>query len=141
MPRDRRRAGNPREWLRRARSDLALAQVARGREGVLLEDLCFHAQQAAEKATKALLVARGVPFPKTHVIAELLTLAEDAGVSLADDIRQAARLTRFASQTRYPGAAEDVTADEHAEAVDVAARVVSWAEGLIGSSGMVPGAG
>ena len=80
MPPERRRAGDPREWLRRARGDLALAQVARGREGVLLEDLCFHARQAVEKGIKALLVARAVPFPKTHAITELLTLAEDAGV-------------------------------------------------------------
>ncbi len=39
---------DPREWLNRARSNLALAS-AQG-EGVYLEDLCFNAQQAVEKA-------------------------------------------------------------------------------------------
>jgi HEPN domain-containing protein len=43
-----------REWINRARSDLALARAKP--EGVYLEDLCFHAQQAAEKAIKALLI-------------------------------------------------------------------------------------
>lgn len=52
---------DPREWLNRARSDLALAKVAQ--ESVYLEDLCFHAQQGAEKAIKALLVKLGVEFP------------------------------------------------------------------------------
>ncbi|HEX5416749.1 MAG TPA: HEPN domain-containing protein [Chloroflexota bacterium] len=47
-------AGTPEEWLRRARSNLLRAQQPRP-EGVYWEDLCFDAQQAAEKAIKALL--------------------------------------------------------------------------------------
>ncbi|WP_456427531.1 HEPN domain-containing protein [Rhodocaloribacter sp.] len=43
------------DWLRYARSDLALARVEPP-AGVLTEMLCFHAQQAAEKALKALLI-------------------------------------------------------------------------------------
>lgn len=41
---------DPREWLNRARSNLALARAKS--PGIYLEDLCFHAQQAAEKAIK-----------------------------------------------------------------------------------------
>lgn len=52
---------DPREWLTRARSDLALARAHP--EGVLLEDLCFHAQQAAEKTIKAALVQHEIEFP------------------------------------------------------------------------------
>ncbi len=44
--------GSPADWLRHAASDLKLARIARPPE-VLLEALCFHAQQAAEKALKA----------------------------------------------------------------------------------------
>jgi HEPN domain-containing protein len=43
---------DPREWLNRARSNLVLARSWSAE--VYLEDLCFHAQQAAEKAIKAL---------------------------------------------------------------------------------------
>ena len=39
---------DPREWLNRARSNLALAKNRI--PGAYLEDLCFEAQQAAEKA-------------------------------------------------------------------------------------------
>ncbi len=55
---------DPREWLVRARSDLALAGSSLA--GVLLEDLCFHAQQAAEKAIKAVLIRHDTEFPLTH---------------------------------------------------------------------------
>jgi HEPN domain-containing protein len=65
---------DPREWLNRARSDLRLAgtQVA----GVYLEDLCFHTQQAAEKALKAILIRQGVAFRYVHDLAQLLTVVE-----------------------------------------------------------------
>lgn len=43
---------DPRAWLARAGSNLLLAQKGQ-RKGVMLEDLCFNAQQAAEKALKA----------------------------------------------------------------------------------------
>lgn len=52
-------------WLAYADSDLAVARGA-DRPGVLTETLCFHAQQAAEKAIKAVLVAGGAePHERT----------------------------------------------------------------------------
>ena len=45
---------DPREWLNRARSNLAMAKNRV--EGAYLEDLCFEAQQAAEKAIKAVMM-------------------------------------------------------------------------------------
>ena len=41
---------DPREWMNRAHSNLARAKL--WTDGVYLEDLCFDAQQAAEKAIK-----------------------------------------------------------------------------------------
>jgi HEPN domain-containing protein len=61
---------DPREWLNRARSNLLQAKAQR--RGVYLEDLCFSAQQAAEKAIKALLIKYDVKFPYTHDLAKLL---------------------------------------------------------------------
>jgi HEPN domain-containing protein len=48
---------DPREWLNRARSNLALAREQK--PGIYLEDLCFNAQQAVEKAIKGLLIKLG----------------------------------------------------------------------------------
>ena len=52
---------DPREWLNRARSNLARARSRDPR--FYLEDRCFDAQQAAERAIKAVLMARGVELP------------------------------------------------------------------------------
>ena len=47
---------DPREWLNRARSNLVRAKVFVS--GAYLEDLCFDAQQASEKAIKAVMIGR-----------------------------------------------------------------------------------
>ena len=71
MPHEGHFSGSPADWLRYAYSDLELARVERP-SNVLFEGLCFHAQQAAEKALKAVLIAKGLPAPKTHNIRTLL---------------------------------------------------------------------
>jgi len=48
---------DPQEWLIRAKGNLNLAEKGGRLKGVLLEDLCFNAQQAAEKALKGVCLA------------------------------------------------------------------------------------
>jgi hypothetical protein len=43
-------------------------------------------------------------------------------------VRKAEELTRYALVTRYPGMARPVSEQEYAEAVEIAERVVQWAE-------------
>jgi HEPN domain-containing protein len=119
------------EWLRRARSNLALARAGRSAPEVLYEDLCFEAQQAAEKAIKALLIDRKVAFPKTHAIMDLLTILALSGVAVPEEIRRAGLLTGYAVETRYPGLSEEVTKEDYAQALELAERVVRWAEALL----------
>ena len=120
---------DPREWLNRARSDLTLAKS--GSRGVYLEDLCFHAQQAVEKAVKALLTKRNVEFPYVHDIAGLLTLLERAGEEIPRSVRLAERLTRFAVFTRYPGVSPPVSRKEYDESIKSAEEVLRWAARII----------
>jgi HEPN domain-containing protein len=115
---------DPREWLNRARSDLLLAKSYE--EGIYLEDLCFHAQQAAEKAIKALLIRRGIEFPYVHDISDLMTLLEGAGEFLSESIRKGETLTRFAVFTRYPGVSPPVSHEEYEEALNLASEIVQW---------------
>ena len=64
--------------------------------------VCFHAQQAAEKVLKALLVYHGERPPRTHDLVVLLTRCIDAGARL-DDLEEDCRdLTFFAVSARYP---------------------------------------
>jgi len=117
---------DPREWLNRARSDLLLAKSKE--KGIYLEDLCFHAQQAAEKAIKALLIKHGVEFPYVHDITELLTLLERGGHRIPESIRKVETLTRFAVFTRYPGIAAPITLEEYEEALTLAEEVIRWVQ-------------
>jgi HEPN domain-containing protein len=126
---------DPREWLRRARSDIALARAGRITPDVLYQDLCFHAQQAAEKALKAVRVQLQREFPKTHSIVELLRLVGERGVILPEPVREAAVLTRYAVQDRYPGLAEDATPEDHQRAISPAERVLQWAESVVTANG------
>lgn len=130
MPHERRPPDDPREWINRACSNLVRAKAML--PGVYLEDLCFDAQQAAEKAIKAVLIARGAAFPPIHDLAGLLTILGQNGEAIPPAIADAARLTRFAVTTRYPGVTEPVTAEEHHRAVAIAEAVVMWAEVRVG---------
>jgi len=122
---------DPREWLNRAQSNLGLARV-KGND-IYLEDLCFHAQQAAEKAIKALLIKRGIEFPYVHDVAELLTLLEQKGIDLPERVKQGEKLTRFAVFTRYPGIASPVSQEEYEEALNLADEIVHWVKKQIDS--------
>ena len=106
MPLDDHLSGSPADWLRYARSDLELARITRPDE-VLFEGLCFHAQQAAEKALKAVLIAKGIPPPKTHNIRILLDLLSQVIVA-PQEIEDSAGLTDYAVTSRYPGDFEPV---------------------------------
>jgi HEPN domain-containing protein len=131
MPPRRKAPDDPLEWLNRARSNLARAKADIRLSDVYLEDLCFDAQQAAEKAIKAVLLNLRVPFPYIHDLAELLDLVQKAGKPIPKPVRDGGRLTRFAVVTRYPGMAEPVTREDYRRAVRIAERVFRWAEKLI----------
>jgi HEPN domain-containing protein len=92
--------GDPREWLRLARGDAAIAH-AEIRDAPL-ELLCFHAQQAAEKAIKAVLLAERVDLPRTHNLQLLIDLLDEQAFRVSGAVREAAPLTLYAVLTRYP---------------------------------------
>ncbi len=64
------------DWMRKAEGDLRAAEHLLALEQEDYFTAAFHAQQAAEKFLKALLVRHQVPFPKTHDIQQLLELAD-----------------------------------------------------------------
>ncbi len=118
------------EWMRYARGDLALAKPSADPE-VLLAQLCFHAQQAAEKAIKAVLIHFGVEPPWTHSIAQLIGLLPTEAPK-PPPLLAAASLTAYAVTSRYPRRARDVTDDEYRQALCLAQAVVQWAAAIVG---------
>ena len=122
-PRDevvRRLAG---DWLAKAGIDLKVCERLLGEEESLAEAVAFHAQQAAEKALKALLVMRQVEFPKTHDIERLLELASVGDELLAGTLADAGELTPYGVEYRYPGEYEPVSPETAAACVALARRV------------------
>jgi len=118
-------------WLQRARSDLQIGRVALRARGVLPADICFHAQQCAEKALKALLLQHEIAFPKTHTIEVLLDLLKIKGMDIPDEVDEAFELSDYAVQTRYPGEWEPVTQADARHAIERAALVLAWVEAQI----------
>ena len=119
-------SGSPEKWLRYARSDLVIAQVTPTPE-IMLEGLCFHAQQDVEKALKAILITYGIEISRTHSIRWLLDLLPP-DLPVPDAGQDAAHLTDYAVMARYPGALEPVEDVEYREAVQVAEGVLAWDE-------------
>lgn len=129
MPPKRLSPDDPREWLQRAKSSLIQAQTEQS--GVYLEDLCFNAQQAAEKALKALLIHRDIRFPYIHDLNHLMELLAQTGIEIPGQVLAAGSLSDYAVEVRYPGIAEPVTREEYLEAVNLAQIVVIWVENQI----------
>jgi HEPN domain-containing protein len=119
-----------------ARELLSLAEDDRAAAAALLEVgavsdaiVGFHAQQAVEKALKAVLASRAADFPFTHNIGLLMQLCDDAGVELPASLGDADLLTPYGVALRY-GARSAGTLGREA-ALDLATEAVTWAHGLL----------
>ena len=103
---------DPQAWLIRAKGNLNLAEKGGRLKGVLLEDLCFNAQQAAEKALKGVCLAQGKDIPKTHSLVHLMDILEASGIEIPKNVRDADILTQYAVQSRYPSILEEIDREE-----------------------------
>jgi HEPN domain-containing protein len=110
-------------WILFAEADLRAAQLLSLDSDVPGRIACFHAQQAAEKALKALLVANNIPFRKTHDLVVLVGLLP-SGLREELELLDTDVLQPWAVDGRYPGDLPDASADEAAEALAVAAAIV-----------------
>jgi HEPN domain-containing protein len=132
LPHDRQGAASPQEWLKHASSDLKMARLAMNSD-ILPEQICFHAQQAAEKSLKAVLLHIGADFPFTHDIGELIEIAQRAGVVVPAELLELDALTPYAVQARHPGFWGEITDSDLAEAIEMAQKVVNWATAEVGA--------
>lgn len=121
------------EWYDMAVMDLG---VARHLDATYypepLEIICYHCQQAAEKAIKALIIYYGGEggMPKLHDLSFLLNqiknkvYIEDRYYDYAD------ALTPYGVSVRYPN--ELFLEERHAkEALEFSGEILKWVEGII----------
>lgn len=104
-------------------TDVAAAEELLHSPRRLLQPACFHAQQAAEKYLKAFLTWHQVDCPKTHSIRQLLSLVGDVDGALAEELREAAALTVYGVEARYPSDLPEPNTSEAAQAVATARKV------------------
>lgn len=105
------------EWLNKADEDFRVAERELAAEPPAFSAVCFHAQQAVEKAMKALLVDLGVDFPRTHDLKFLLDLIKSK-TPVFNDLEEAlVNLSVSAVEVRYPGSKPDRQLAE--KAVDI----------------------
>jgi len=117
------------EWIKRAKSSLELAQ-AKIIHYIYYEDLCYQSQQAAEKALKGLLIYYGVEPEFTHNI-EILLNEVKKFTDIPENIKEAALLTNYAVQTRYPGEYDEITKEEYEKSIKIAKDCLQWVEDKI----------
>ncbi len=108
-----------RRWLLKARNDHSVVRKILAPDGDEMDVAAFHCQQAVEKALKAYLVFRRIPFEKVHDLGRLLDHCAGCDGEF-ESLRDAVEpLTLYAVAFRYPG-----PADPSRENVESALRVV-----------------
>jgi HEPN domain-containing protein len=119
-----------RELLRLAADDELVARSLLPIEGVTDAGIGFHAQQAIEKAIKAVLAFQGVEFPYSHDLNGLLGLCKNNGIDVPEDLSEVGRLSVFAVRLRYD--ASPAARLDRDKALAWAAAAVEWAQGIVG---------
>lgn len=112
-------------WLAYAEEDLRAAEILQ-QEGASPRQTCFLAQQAAEKALKAVLVRLGIEFPKTHDLIALHSLLPEPVEEMPSD-EELAELTQWASQVRYPGDFPETSVEDARRALRATTRLLHGA--------------
>lgn len=118
-------------WLKKAEHDLITA-----RQTLLLPDgptdtACFHAQQAVEKALKALLTFHRVSFPKIHELVRLLDMAIAYLPELGNFRTHFAEISNYSVEVRYPDDWFEPSRDEAFQALSTAEEAVNRITGCL----------
>lgn len=110
-------------WLRFAAEDLRGAESLMLQPDALPRHACWLAQQAAEKAIKAVLVFQQIEFPKTHDLDALRNRVPE-GWRLNLKAPDLAGLTEWSVEARYPGDWPEATTADAREAVGQARSIL-----------------
>ena len=115
---------DPKSWYAKGDADLTLARRALDPADPLAELAAYHAQQCAEKYLKGFLVSASGPFRFVHDLGYLVHLCQRIAPEFAQVESIAFKLTRYATESRYPK--EDdlpCTVEEAHEAIGLAVQI------------------
>lgn len=131
------------DWMRDAHADLSLAATAAERH--LYNWACFAAQQAAEKAVKAVFARLGA-VAWGHAVAGLLRALPATWAAAPELVDSAMELDKVYVGARYPdahqrgAASEAYTAREARRLIGYAEEIVRFCEDLLSRARPRPGA-
>lgn len=112
-------------FIRLAERDRSTFGILAASAASSIAALGFHAQQAVEKAMKAILIEQAVEFRRTHDLQELADALRESGASFPVQDDRLRLLTPFAVEVRYQVA--DVSGLDPGEMREIMERVVDWA--------------
>jgi HEPN domain-containing protein len=112
-----------RAWLEKADEDWLCVRNETAAAQTPWAVVSFHAQQAAEKTLKALLVAHGRFPPRVHDLAHLLDLCLPFDATLEELREDCERLSQFAVDVRYPDIGTKMEEAMGREAIAAAERI------------------
>jgi len=116
-------------WIEKAKEDIKAAKLLLDFSADLNSIVCFHAQQAVEKALKAFLTKAGIRTGRTHDIGFLLRLCEEQDEEFRNlPTEELSRLSFYAVQIRYPENYYTPSREEAKKAVDIAEELISFVE-------------
>jgi HEPN domain-containing protein len=118
------------EWVEYAEEDFLVAKSALRRKKPLITSSCFHSQQCAEKYLKALLIFKGMDFPKTHDLVILDRLCNQSGILTGYSKEKLGRLSAYAVHTRYPGA--QPVPEDGEEALEISSMIRKFSRSFLG---------
>jgi len=116
-------SGEARHWLGYAAEDLAAARALAASGQGAPRQPCWLAQQAAEKAIKALLIHARLDFPRSHDLDMLWNLVP-APLRARRHPPDLAELTEGAVEARCPGDWPEATSSDAARAIAATEQVV-----------------
>jgi len=121
------------KWFDAAQDELNFAKVNLQEQPKFPWYICFHAQQAAEKALKAFLFYKQYPKElRTHNLIALLNLCEKYDKEFNKLSRSCKILNGYYTPTRYPDALPGMTfsgvfkKNEAKEAVELSEEIVKF---------------
>lgn len=112
--------------LRKAREDADAVEKLAPDQEIADSVVGFHAQQAAEKAMKAVLAFRGDEFPWTHDLRHLMDRLEGVAMPLPDSLHEVRTLAPWAVEFRYGETIDDQLDRE--QALELVRGMIAWAD-------------
>ncbi len=125
-------------WLEYAADDLRTAEFLLQQPDFIPRHPCWLAQQAAEKALKALLIFLQIEYPFSHDLDQIRLLIPE-GWRVRYDPPDLSFLTEWAVEARYPGDWPDATEMDAQEATDQARTVLEYVRGDLARHGLERG--